>query len=112
MKTTIKQSVSLSIPVVYLGDKVWKGSFEKLPANQTYSLIIDYPLDMPANFPIKTGKTGMTIVGLLAKIGEGYRKVYENATRFGIWGHSIDDLCIVEIKVDHKTKRITLGVDS
>lgn len=111
MKTIDKQSVSLYVPI-YALSKSWKGTFNKLPPNKTYTLIIGYPLNNPAKIEVKTGKTGMGVANLLAKIGESYRNVYDNAERFGIWGHDIDDLILSGVNVNHKTKMITLDVDS
>lgn len=49
---------------------------------------------------------------LLQKIGEAYRKVYEEEDKYGVWGHYITDLAIEGIKVNYKTKKITLDVGS
>lgn len=110
------QSITVHIPITMLSS-IWKGDFQKLPPNQTYQLVIDYPLDKPAVYPIKTGKNGMGLVVLLGKIGKLYQKTYDvedesEQGRYGIYGHSIDDLNLSGIRVNHKKKLITLGVDS
>lgn len=120
MKKT-KQSVDIFIPVTNLA-AYWKGNFEKLPANKTYELVIDYPLTKPARFKINTGKKGMGLIALLGRIGKLYQRVYdkEDATLtseseggcYGIWGHDIGDLSIEGINIDHKKKLITLDVGS
>jgi hypothetical protein len=117
----VSQSVILHIPVTMLAS-VWKGDFHKLPANKMYELIINYPLSKPAVYKINTGKHGMGLVQLLGKIGKLYQKTYdrEDATSpseeeggiYGIYGHNIDDLNLSSISVNHKTKKIRLGVDS
>lgn len=113
-----KESVTLDIKVADITASIWKGDLQKLPANKTYQLIIDYPLDKPAIYKIHTSKTGMGMLALISKIGKLYEKTYEDedATedggRYGIWGHSIEDLCLEGITVDHKKKRITLSIGS
>jgi hypothetical protein len=115
-KKTNKQSVNVHIPVTMLTSN-WGGNFEKLPPNKTYELLIDYPLDNPAKFKIKTGKKGIVLTDLLALIGKFYEKVYETddndgGETYGIYGHSIDDLNLGRIYVDHNKMLITLGVNS
>lgn len=110
------QNITVHIPVTMLSS-IWKGDFQKLPANQIYQLIIDYPLDKPAVYLIKTGKKGMGLIALLSKIGKLYQKTYDvedesEAGRYGIYGHSIDDLNLTGIRVNHKTKKIILDVNS
>lgn len=84
----------------------------KLPPNESYKLIIRYPLSNPAEFEIKTGKDGLNQLDLIAKIGTCYNKVYKNADKYGIWGHVIEDLVLVGIDINHTKKIITLQVDS
>jgi hypothetical protein len=105
------QSVTLFIPVTNL-DAIWKGDASPLPPNQTYNLIIDYPLDKPASFKIRTGKNGMTFLSLLNKIGIYYNKIYENEDKYGIWGHDIDDLSLQGVDINHKNKTINLSLGS
>lgn len=117
-KKANKQSIDVHIPVTMLSSS-WKGDFDKLPANEVYELIIDYPLDNPARYKIKTGKNGMGLVALLGTIGKFYEKTYEDEDssedprgRYGIYGHSIDDLSLSGVNINHTTKKITLDVDS
>jgi len=110
MKATT-QTVWLHIPITYLAGSL-KGKLDKLPANKTYTLVIDYPFYEKHLFRIKTGKNGMDAIGLLGKIGIAYEKLYEDPEGNGVFGHSIDDLSLGEICVNHKTKQITIGVDS
>jgi hypothetical protein len=115
------QNITVHIPVTMLSS-IWKGEFPKLPANKTYQLVIDYPLSNPVTYPIKTGKKGMGLVSLLGKIGKLYQKTYDvedetleseaEGGRYGIYGHDIGDLNLSGINVNHKTKKITLDVDS
>lgn len=112
MKKT-KQSVIIFIPVAQLS-AIWQGEFDRLPANQTFDLILDYPFggDREHHFPIKTGKKGMGLIALLGKIGKAYEKIYEDPEESGVFGHDIDDLQLEGITVNYKTKKITLGIGS
>lgn len=110
MKKNIND-VTLFIPVTHL-DAIWKGNFKDLPRNQNYQLIIDYPLDKPAKFKIKTGKMGIGLIRLLGIIGKKYSYVYENAEKYGIWGHDIDDLQLEGLRINHKKKTIELYMGS
>lgn len=112
-KKVNKQSISLFIPVSQLGAS-WKGGLNKLPANQTFDLIIDYPFggERKHHFPIKTGKHGLGLIGLLSKIGLAYEKIYENPEENGVFGHDISDLQLARVNVDFKAKTIKLDVDS
>lgn len=118
MKKKLKntQSITLFIPVTYLLG-MWKNEFQELPPNQSFQLIIDYPLSRPAIYKINTGKKGMGLSRLLKTIGKKYQQTYnrEDASEegvYGIYGHSIDDLSIEGIKVNYKKKTIRLDVGS
>jgi len=106
-----RESATLWVPVTYLGG-IWRGTFKELPPNETYELLIDYPLANPARFNIKTGKNGLNLVALLGKIGKCYEEVYNEEDRYGIWGHDIGDLSIQGIDVNHVKKTIKLSMGS
>lgn len=103
-----------------------------LPPNKEYILVISYPLTNEAKFKIKSNKNGLTRTKLVSIIRKNYQKVYdiENGTTkikpshlkqmfnrnstdgtFGIWGHDIGDLVLVDASVSTKNV-IRLGVDS
>ena len=101
------------------------------------SLVIDYPVRKPVNFKI-TSMNGFTKGELLRKIGQIYRKMYEdeevsstvktipmakrkglinrNTTDgvYGIWGHDIDDLVLSSATISCKNGKciIELGIES
>lgn len=112
-KKANKNSITIFIPISQL-DAIWTGEFKNLPANQTFQLIIDYPLggERPVPYNIKTGKTGMGLVKLLKKIGEAYVDLYTHADRYGVFGHDMEDLQLEGINVDFKKKIIRLDVGS
>jgi len=80
--------------------------------NIIYTLTISYPLDNPKTYQIKSGKNGITFETLIEKICALYSEVYALPTLYGIWGHSINDLYIECISVNHKKKTIILGMGS
>lgn len=103
-----------------------------LPPEQEYTLVIDYPTSTPYKATIKTGKKGMTRIQLADKVCKHYRKMYaeEDETaggdpghipgmlnrntsegKYGIWGHDIGDLILVDATVK-KNGEIHVGVDS
>lgn len=106
-----KESVNIFIPITSLGATV-KGKFSGLKPNKVYELQIDYPLDKVYVFEIKTGKGGVALIELLAKIGEIYKHIYDNEEKYGIWGHSIDDLCLEGIYINHTTRKIAIDIGS
>jgi hypothetical protein len=83
-----------------------------LKPNTNYKMFIDYPLDVPAVFTIKSGKNGIFQDKLVNIIVDKYREVYKNKAKYGIWGHGISDLFLEEVVVDYKAKEIRLGVGS
>jgi len=93
---------------------IWRGDSIKLKPNSTYQLIIDYPFNTPTSFPIKTGKKGLGFLDLIPKIGKAYEEKYNQAEEddAACYWHGIEDLSLGGIYVNHKTKIITLGVDS
>ena len=108
----------------------------------TYSeitLVIDYPLNKPAKFILKSSESGFTKKQLVKEISKKYHEIYEseessaktktipvekreglinrNETdgKYGIWGHDIGDLDLSSIEV-YKTEsgeiQILLGIES
>lgn len=118
---------------LYKDEKVYDNKQIVLPPNEEYTLIIDYPLKNSAKFLIKTGKRGISRGRLVSLICKFYHKVYsiEDSTSkiksgkipgmlnrnitngmFGIWGHDIEDLVLVDCNVNKRKNTINLGVDS
>ena len=105
----------------------------------TAKIIIDYPLNFPADFEISTTGQGFSRKQLILEISERYHEIYKleestattktipldkrkglinrNQTdgKFGVWGHDISDLDLSQIEV-HKNSlgqiTLTLGVES
>lgn len=121
-KTSIKnkQIMNLDVPI-RSSENSWSGDVSLRP-NETYKLHIDYPLSNPAVFKIKVGKTGLTATKLVKKICEAYEKIYEvddaeqdldtDELTYGVWGHSIEDLYLNSIMVDHTKKEIYIELSS
>lgn len=107
-----------------------------LPPKKKYTVVIDYPLSVPAKFELYTGRKGLTRVDMVSAIVKVYKHVYavEDGTasrkarlgieggaapllnceqsdgKYGIWGHCLGDLVLCSMEVDKD--KITLGVDS
>ncbi len=108
----MKQKITCHIPVTMLASK-WNGKIEDLPPNETFILIIDYPVNEDLVFKIKTGAKGLTLTKLLNKIGNLYEMMYHSKKYDDIiYGHDIDDLNLSEVIVDLEKKTIKLGIDS
>ncbi len=99
---------------VHIDSWYYKTPDIQLPPNQTFLLVIDYPLFVikPVNFKIKTGKHGLGFAGLVNKIVRIYNKIYKNPDRYGVFGHGIEDLSLGRISVDFTKQKIYLGVGS
>ena len=85
-----------------------------IPPNQTYELILDYPLGelTPYRCDVKARKNGMNEVGLLIEIFKAYDDVYSHCEKYGVWGHEKDDLVVEGIEVDHAEKTVALHMGS
>lgn len=115
----------------YPDDEILNNKEIVLPPEKEYTLIIDYPLKNAAKFKVKTGKKGLSRAKLVAAIIKYYKKIYQiedstsdilpgkipgmlnrNITNgmFGVWGHDIEDLVLVDCMVSRG--KIYLGVDS
>ena len=101
-------------------DKKFDNKEIVLSPNTNYILNIDYPLSTPAKFKIKSGKKGISRNKLVSLIRKYYQKVYDIEDKsiktkaggtFGIWGHDMGDLVLVDGSVSNKNV-INLGVDS
>ena len=108
----------------------------------TYSeiiLIIDYPLNKPAKFIVKSSGKGFTKKQLVLEISKKYHEIYkteessaktktipvkereglinrnETDGKYGIWGHDISDLDLSSVEV-YKTEngkiQVLLGIES
>lgn len=109
MNTT--QSINCDIPVT--NGEYFNGKDFWLPGNRVYTLVIDYPFTIEAEYQIKT-KKGMGLAGLMKQIYKCYVRKYKAADRDdddGYW-HGIEDLVIEGIRVNHKKKTIRLDVGS
>ena len=108
-------------------------------ANSEITLIIDYPLNNPAEFLLKSPTKGFTKRQLVLQISKKYHEIYEveessannktvpieerkgvinrNETngKYGIWGHDIGDLDLSSIEVyetENGKIQIVLGIES
>lgn len=111
MRARTTQSIRCNIRVEEA--TYWGGKDFWLPANRTYTLVVDYPFNKEARYEIKT-KKGMGLLGLIGQIRKAYDRKYRAAEKDdddGYW-HGIEDLVIEGISVNHKRKIIRLDVGS
>lgn len=83
-----------------------------LPPNENFVLIIDYPLNIAAEFKFDTGKAGLGFAGIVNKIANAYSKIYDNEEKYGVYGHSFNDLVLEGMEVNFKSKTINIFVGS
>lgn len=85
------------------------GNDPKLEPGEEYTIVVDYPLNVPMEYKFKA-KVGDGLGKLISHISKAYRKAYSNDNN--IWGHHIDDLSLGGIKINDRTRKITLFVNS
>jgi hypothetical protein len=56
--------------------------------------LIDYPLDQTVVFSIDLKSEMWYLWDILSAFSDQYARIYEDAERFGVWGHDLDDLWI------------------
>lgn len=104
-------------------------------AEEKIKIKFSYPLSDTVVFEEKApnGVAGFTRYHLAKAICDRYRQIYDEEEassavpaanipgmlnrcqtdgKYGIWGHSIEDLLLVDVTFDKKTKTCSLGVDS
>jgi len=112
--STSSNAISISVNVS-VASRVDKSSNKDdktilIPANKTFSLSIDYPLNMPRRFAVKSGKNGVKLTKLIDIICDKYHEAYKEDSN--IWGHYIEDLYLESIVVDYENKEVRLEVGS
>ncbi|VXA98903.1 conserved hypothetical protein [Flavobacterium sp. 9AF] len=107
--------------------------------NSEITVVIDYPLNNPASFILKSNEKGFTRKQLILEISKKYHEIYnteektaetktipiekreglinrnETDGKYGIWGHDIGDLDLSSIEVyelENGKVQILLGVES
>jgi hypothetical protein len=75
---------------------------------------VDYPIRKPVLFDIhaQDPSIGFTRKELALNIGKMYNKVYANADKYGVWGHSMEDLILVDLEYNTVNDIYCLSVDS
>jgi hypothetical protein len=68
--------------------------FEGVEQPRVVRGLIDYPLDGPVVFAIDLKSEMWYLWDILSAFSDQYVRVYEDAERFGVWGHDLDDLWI------------------
>lgn len=83
-----------------------------LPPNQVFELTINYPIEKPVIFKVKTRTRGMNTNDLCSRIVECYIVIYNNCEKYGVWGHSIGELFLEGVAINHETKQISIDMGS
>ena len=61
----------------------------------THATAIEIEINYPCGKPLihkARSKSGFTLSQFMGAVQAGYRKVYKNAKKYGVWGHSLSDL--------------------
>jgi len=74
-----------------------------------FTLSLDYPLSRNYIFTVKGP---LTVKALCSMISTAYHKIYLQEDYYGVWGHTIDDLWIEELNINHETKTIEVFIGS
>jgi hypothetical protein len=82
-----------------IADRSASGFFEDsrpgaAPLPATARCLLDYPLEVPVLFTIETGANFWNLWDVCVAIANQYARVYEQADRYGVWGHDLTDLVI------------------
>ena len=108
--------------LLFTKDDYWSAEDEKwakgiapdeivIKPNKEFTLVIDYPLSKPFTIKLKSGTKGITREGMVNRIVKYYKKVYANASKYGIWGHDLGDLVLGSV-ILFPDGTVRLGVDS
>ena len=102
-----------------------------LPPDEEYTLIIDYPLNIPFMTKLESGEKGMTRRQVVEFVIGCYKRIYkeedgttkvkaglipgmvnrnETNGKYGIWGHGISDLILHTLYVDGN--KLSISCDS
>jgi hypothetical protein len=90
---------------------IFKGKLKEKINKKDIMIKFDYPISTPVIMKFKS-KDGFDLVKIINCIIEGYYKIYKDGDKYGIWGHSIDDLSIEEIRYCKDKNLITMCVGS
>jgi hypothetical protein len=108
------KTVSLDISIKHWDEKNSSDVF--LPPNQTFDIVIDYPLSGTYTFVLRTGETGLHTIDIINAIVHIYKNIIyvneESEARFGVWGHDIRDLHLEAFEVNFDLKNIKLNIGS
>jgi hypothetical protein len=94
----MKNKIDCDFPITDL-IKLKNNTLNLVPET-TYTIEIDYPLDMPYKQSFKASIN--SDIQVMSLIGKMYKYVYDHEDKFGIWGHDIGDLVLEGVKVNKK----------
>jgi hypothetical protein len=67
------------------------------PLPTTPRCVLDYPLEVPVLFTIETRDGFWSVWDICIAIANQYARVYEQGSRYGVWGHDLTDLVIEDL---------------
>jgi hypothetical protein len=67
---------------------------DEIELPETARGLIDYPLGGPLLFPVETGTAPWDVWEVCCAFADQYQRVYQEARRYGVWGHDLTDLWI------------------
>ena len=99
----IMEGLKVEASHIFEGDesisaKLGTFSYEDFGEVKACRLFLHYPLANLLEFEVEC----RTLNELIDEIRRAYRFIYENADRFGVWGHGIGDLRIERIYIDEE----------
>ena len=92
MKKKVKQSITIFIPISQLV-ATWEGNLDKLPANQVFNLVINYPFGGTRKHEFPQSRLASTVWGwwaCWAKLDKPMRRSMKTLTEMRVFGHDID----------------------
>lgn len=91
-----------------------KSSGVFLQPDQTFNIVVDYPISGTYTFILKTGETGLHTIDIINAIVHIYKNIIyvndESMAKFGVWGHDIGDLNLEAFEVNFDLKNIKLYI--
>jgi hypothetical protein len=68
-----------------------KGSKRRITVRKEIKIEFTYPMRKPETFSFKS-KNGFTLREFVQAVRKGYKRIYKDPKKYGIWGHCMADL--------------------
>lgn len=107
-----KYSYNVSVSTIANADrrftnKFYPGYISSKPLTGT----LDYPLDVKVTFPITAfnKRWGISEGDVLWCASKAYKQVYKNPDKYGVWGHSMNQLAFEGFRVKGNKVKFDIG---